>query len=92
MQTKANLITEPSDEAVQKFDPADRCGLISLITALASVLYTVVRPFETLDELVSLAAVFSVISILNGRSVKPGVALAILLCQFVLVKSLPLLS
>ncbi|MFM9935736.1 MAG: hypothetical protein ACKVOL_06010 [Novosphingobium sp.] len=84
--------TEPSDEAVQRFDPHDRCGTISLITALASVLYSVFRPFETLDELVSLAVVFSFISIINGKSVVPRVALGILISQFLLVKLLPLLG
>lgn len=91
MYPKAKLPTEPSDAAIQSFDPNDRCGTISLVTAIASVIYTLVRPPETLDELVSLTVVFSVISILNGKSIVPRVALGIVVLQFALIQSLPLL-
>jgi len=91
MYPKAKLPSEPSDAAVRSFDPHDRCGTISMVTALASVVYTLVRPPETLDELVSLTVVFSIISILNGKSTIPRIALAIVILQFVLVKSVPLL-
>ncbi|OYW16321.1 MAG: hypothetical protein B7Z39_01635 [Novosphingobium sp. 12-64-8] len=88
MQDQAGLPEETFDESVRNFDPKDRIGLISLFTAAASVIYTLVRPLETQDDLMSLTVVFSVISIFNAKSIVPRVSLGIVIAQFLLVQAL----
>lgn len=88
MQDKTAVPEVTFDESVRRFDPKDRIGLISLATAIASVIYTLVRPLETQDDIMSLTVVFSVISIFNAKSIVPRISLAIVIVQYLLVQAL----
>lgn len=74
------------DQDIRNFDPKDKLGLISIIVAIISVVYTFARPYETQDELMALTVVFSVISMINAKSNLAKISMSIVILQFIIVK------